>query len=65
MKKTVNREWNQPKRKKVVAVNKDEKSWRSEEHFDIRYGDAEFGVRPAEFLSCFDPVFPHYSNLER
>lgn len=25
-------------------VNKAEKSWRSEEHFDVRHGGAEFGV---------------------
>jgi len=34
--------WNQPKREKCVAVNKTERSWRSEEYFDIRHGDAEF-----------------------
>jgi hypothetical protein len=38
------REWNQPKREKCVAANKAKRSWRSEEHFDIRHGDAEFGV---------------------
>jgi hypothetical protein len=27
--------------------------------FDIRHGDAEFGVCPAVFRSCFCPVFPH------
>ena len=26
-----------------VTVNKAERSWRSEGHFDIRHGDAEFG----------------------
>jgi hypothetical protein len=31
-----NREWKQPKRMKFVAVNKDEPSWRSEEHFYIK-----------------------------
>ena len=46
-----NKELNQPKRKKCVAVNKDERSWRSKEHFDIRHGDAEFGVCPAGFQS--------------
>jgi hypothetical protein len=29
--RTTNREWNQPKRKKYVAVNQDERSWRSKE----------------------------------
>ena len=55
--KATNREWNQLKRKKCVAVNKAERSWRSEEHFDIRHGDAESGVCPARFWSCFGPVF--------
>lgn len=32
------------KREKCVAVNKDERRWISEECFDIRHGDAEFGV---------------------
>ena len=31
LRKAANREWNQPKRKKCVAVNKAERSWRSEE----------------------------------
>lgn len=34
--------WNQPKKKKCTAVNKAERSLRSEEHFDIRHGDSEF-----------------------
>ena len=45
--KTTNRECNQPRRKKFVAVDKDEKIRWSEEHF--RHGDAEFGVWPAGF----------------
>ena len=45
------------------VVNKAEKSWRSEEHFDIRHGDVEFGVYPAEFWSCFGSVFSHYVSL--
>ena len=49
--KAASREWKQPKRK-CVAVNKAERSWRSEEHFDIRHGDAEFRV-------SFGPVFSH------
>jgi hypothetical protein len=31
---------------------------------NIRYRDAEFGVCPAGFLSCFGPVFSHYDILE-
>ena len=53
LRKAANREWNQPRRKQFVAVNKDEKEWRSEDCFDISHGDAEFGVCPAGFLSCF------------
>ena len=40
-------------RKNIVVVNKDEKGWRSEGCFDIRDGDAGFGICPAGFLSCF------------
>jgi hypothetical protein len=39
----------QPQRKNCVAANKAERSWRSEESFDIRHGDAEFGVCQAGF----------------
>lgn len=63
--KTASREWNQPKIKTFVAVNKNERSWRPDDHFDIRYGDTEFGVLPAGFLPCFDSVFTHYNILER
>jgi hypothetical protein len=52
--KLLTREWKQPRKKKFVTVNKDEKrSWRSEDCFDIRHGDAKFRVCPAGFLSCF------------
>jgi hypothetical protein len=30
-------EWNQPNGKKFVKVNKNERNWRSEEHFDIKH----------------------------
>ncbi|KAL6092948.1 hypothetical protein STEG23_001047, partial [Scotinomys teguina] len=43
--------WNQPQREKCVTVNKAEKNWRSEECFDIRHGDAEFGVSWLNFSS--------------
>lgn len=46
-----------PAQEKVV-VNKAERSWRAEEHFDLRHGDAEFGDGPAGFRFCFGPVFP-------
>lgn len=35
--------------------------WRPKENFDIRYGDAKFGVCPAGIWSCFGPVSPHYA----
>ena len=52
LRKVANRQWNQPRRKKFVAVNKDEKVVGG--HFGIRHGDAEFGLCPAGFLSCFE-----------
>ena len=33
LRRAANREWNQPKREKCVAVKKAERSWRSEECF--------------------------------
>ena len=63
--KAANREWNQPNRKKYIAINKVKWSWRSEELFDIRHGDAEFGVFPDNFQSCFGPVFPHYASVPK
>ena len=39
LKKAANKEWNQPEREKCVAVNKGERSWRSEEIFDIKHGN--------------------------
>ena len=63
MNKATNREWNQPKRNKCVAVNKTKRSWRSEECFDIRHGGAEFRVSQPGFLSCFGPVFPMFPFL--
>ena len=54
---TAHREWKQLKIKKCVVVNKDEKTWISEESFDIRHKDIEFGVYPADFQSCFVLVF--------
>ena len=60
--RAANRVWNQPK-KECIVENKAERRWRSEECFDIRHEDAEFGVCPAEFWSCFGPVFPHYAHF--
>jgi accessory colonization factor AcfC len=53
----------QPKRKNVVAVNKDERIWRSEDKTftsDTEIQSLEF----ARFWSCFDPIFPHCDVLE-
>lgn len=52
--RAANREWNQPMRKRHIAVNKDERSWRSEEYFNFRHGDTEFTqiVFDSEFLRC-------------
>ena len=47
--KAANREWSHPKRKKCIAVQKAEQSWKSEDRFDIRHGDGEFEVCPAGF----------------
>ena len=58
LRSTSDREWNHPRRKKCVAVHKAEGSWTSEELFDIRHGDAEFGVGLASFQSCFATILP-------
>ena len=50
--KTANREWNQPRRKKFVAVNKDEKGvgdLKTALALDMEM--AKFGVCPVGFLS--------------
>ena len=52
--KAGNRVWNQPKRKRSNIADR---AWRSEEHFDIRHGDAEFGVCPVGFQSCLVQCF--------
>lgn len=44
-------------KKDIVAVKKDERSWRSEVHFDTRHGEVKFGVCLAGSWSCFGPVF--------
>lgn len=41
------------RKEKCVSVNIAEGSWRSQEHFAIRYGDAELGARPAGMLPFF------------
>lgn len=51
--KAANRVWKQPKRQKYIAVSKSERIWKAEQHFDIRHGDAQFGVCPAGFGLAF------------
>ena len=57
LRRAANREWKQPKRKKCVAVNKGERSWRPEESFHNRQEDVEFGVCPAGFRTCLTQYF--------
>ena len=46
-------------REEVCCSHKVGRSWRSEGWFVIRHGNAEFGVCPAGFWSCFGGVFPY------
>lgn len=59
--KVANREWYPHKREKCITVSKSGRSWKSEEHCDIRHEDAEFGVFSAGFQAYFAPVFCHYA----
>jgi hypothetical protein len=54
-KKAANREWNQPKRKK----RKNKRVGYLKRILTL-YMEMQFGVCPAGFQACFDPVFPHY-----
>lgn len=47
--------WNHPKREKCVVVNKNGRSWRSQEHFVIRHGDLASDMKffPAVCCCCF------------
>ena len=45
---------------KGVAVNKPERSWRSEKCFDIRHGDTVWNW-PSWFSVLFGPVFSYYA----
>lgn len=51
--------WNKPETEKCVA-NKVGGSWSSDEHFDIRHRDAQFGVCLDDFHSYCGPVIPSY-----
>ena len=57
--------WKQAKREKYMAVNEAGRSWRSEDHFDIRHRDAEFGVCLGIFLSCFGDQVCDWMTIRR
>jgi hypothetical protein len=42
-----------PGERTLLQLTKMKKEWKSEDSFNIKQGDAEFGVCPAVFLSCF------------
>ena len=54
--RAANREQKQPRKKKYGIV-KTEWNWKSEESFDIRHGDVEFGSCPAGFGLIFIQYF--------
>jgi hypothetical protein len=45
-----------------VAVNKTERSWKAEEGFDIRHGDAVWSL-PSWVLVLLCPAFPQYTSF--
>lgn len=52
-------EWNQPMRKRCIAVNKDERSWRSEKYFDVRHGNTRVWSLPSWFsVQYFFTILP-------
>jgi hypothetical protein len=53
----------EPAQRKKLQSTKVKKEWRSEDHFGIRHGDADFGVCPVHFLSCFGDY--SWMNLRR
>lgn len=60
-----NRTWSQPKRKKRVCCS--QQSWKELEicrPFNIRYGDAVFGVFPVFFQSSISSLCSHPYILE-
>jgi hypothetical protein len=50
LRKVANKEWNHSRKRSLLQSTKMKRSWRSEDSFDIRYGDVEFGVCPAGFF---------------
>jgi hypothetical protein len=53
-----------PRERNVLESKKTETSWRFEDCFDIRHGNAEFEVFPADFQTMlWGLVFPHYVPL--
>lgn len=59
MRRAANREQKQHEKETCVAVIKAEWSWSFEECFDVRHGNAEFGVYLVGLCSLFGPVFLH------
>ena len=57
LRKVAFREWNQPKKKNCIAVNRTERSWTS----DMGMQSLEF-AEPL-FLSGYGPVFHHFDLL--
>ena len=53
-------EWYQSNRNKYALVNKAERSWISEEHFDITQGDIEHKVFLAGFCFSVGLVLPPF-----
>jgi hypothetical protein len=66
LRKAVNMEWNQPKRKKFVAVNKDEKGFGDLKITSTSDMEMHFGVYPSIFLSCFGELqLSDWMNVRR
>jgi hypothetical protein len=63
LRRAVNWELNQPKKKKCVAVNKVERNWTPEVCFDITHQNAEFGDFSAGLMVGFGPVLPYYASF--
>lgn len=47
----------------MCIVNKAKRIGISDDPFDTIHKNVEFGVYPAGFWSCFDPVLPHYAPI--
>jgi hypothetical protein len=61
LRRAVHRKWNKPIIMKCVAGDKVERSWRSEEHFDIRLGVVGLECAQLVFWFFFGTIFSHYA----